>query len=233
MYTRRNVLRAGAGAGLALAASTAGAGAVALGAPGAAVPDADWTGLGARLRGDLVLPADADYELAKQNQLAEFDAVHPRGLPVLRQAVLADRAEPDRHGVGRRPPARPAPLPAPHVRRRRRQHRRPGRHRLPTPLRQLHRRLHHPARPADAPRGRAGRDRVRGDRRSAAESAGRRRVRQLSRLRSARLGDPVLRRQLPAAAVRQAPRRPPELLPAPPLHRQHHAVAPHTQTEEN
>ncbi|MFB7335736.1 FAD-binding oxidoreductase [Streptomyces adustus] len=79
MYTRRNVLRAGAGAGagLALAASAAGAGAVAAGVPGAAVADADWRGLGARLQGDLVLPADAGYELAKQNQFAEFDAVHP------------------------------------------------------------------------------------------------------------------------------------------------------------
>ncbi|MEU1193277.1 FAD-dependent oxidoreductase [Streptomyces sp. NPDC005859] len=74
MYTRRNVLRAGAGAGLALAASAAGAGAVAAGTSAAA---GDWTGLGARLQGDLVLPADAGYGLAKQNQFAEFDAVHP------------------------------------------------------------------------------------------------------------------------------------------------------------
>ncbi|WP_030325252.1 FAD-binding oxidoreductase [Streptomyces sp. NRRL B-3229] len=75
MYTRRNVLRAGAGAGLALAASAAGAGTMATGAP--AVAADDWTGLGSRLKGDLVLPADAGYDLAKQNQFAEFDAVHP------------------------------------------------------------------------------------------------------------------------------------------------------------
>jgi FAD/FMN-containing dehydrogenase len=76
VHTRRTILRAGAGAGLALTASAAVAGGVTL-AQASTASAADFSGLGGQLQGDLVLPTDSGYTLAKQNQFAEFDAVTP------------------------------------------------------------------------------------------------------------------------------------------------------------
>ncbi|MFF3727595.1 FAD-binding oxidoreductase [Streptomyces erythrochromogenes] len=83
MQTRRTVLRAGAAgtAGLALTAVGAATGVVpAAFADGAAGGTGSWADLASRLTGRLVLPSDADYPTAKQNQFAEFDAVNPTAI---------------------------------------------------------------------------------------------------------------------------------------------------------
>lgn len=73
MPTRRSVLRTGGGLALATVATA--------GVPAAAGAAGDgWDTLRRRLTGELVLPADAGYPLAKQNQFAEFDAVRPQGI---------------------------------------------------------------------------------------------------------------------------------------------------------
>ncbi|WP_026178865.1 FAD-binding oxidoreductase [Streptomyces hokutonensis] len=75
MISRRSVLQLGGA--LAVAGSVGAAAPSAQGARSATVP---WDQLRARLRGDLVLPADSGYDLAKQLAVAEYDAIHPQGI---------------------------------------------------------------------------------------------------------------------------------------------------------
>ncbi|MHB9864572.1 FAD-binding oxidoreductase [Streptomyces sp. YIM S03343] len=75
MISRRTLLRASAGA-TAAAALTAGSGGLVL----AADDSVPWSSLSGRLTGRLVLPGDQDYGTARQLQLAQFDAVHPRAV---------------------------------------------------------------------------------------------------------------------------------------------------------
>ncbi|MGC4892196.1 FAD-dependent oxidoreductase [Micromonospora sp. DT31] len=74
---RRNVLRAG-GALLAGALAAGAAGAAAPVAAGAATPR--WSRLRGQLTGDLVLPGDAAYSLAKQTEIAAFDSINPAAI---------------------------------------------------------------------------------------------------------------------------------------------------------
>ncbi|NUS54950.1 MAG: FAD-binding oxidoreductase [Streptomycetaceae bacterium] len=53
---------------------------VSLAGASAGVTSGGWDRLRTRLTGDLVLPADSGYDLAKQNQFGEFDAITPRGI---------------------------------------------------------------------------------------------------------------------------------------------------------
>ncbi|MGW4566749.1 FAD-binding oxidoreductase [Streptomyces sp. NPDC004561] len=71
MITRRALL----GAGVAGAAATAAPATRALG-PGAVA----WSRLGGHLTGDLVLPSDARYAVAKQLDLMQFDAIAPQAV---------------------------------------------------------------------------------------------------------------------------------------------------------
>jgi FAD/FMN-containing dehydrogenase len=72
LLSRRSLLRAGGVLGLAAAASGG-----ALPAFGAGW---DWHRLRDQLQGDLVLPADSGYALAKQVEFAEYDAISPAGI---------------------------------------------------------------------------------------------------------------------------------------------------------
>ncbi|MEV6612050.1 FAD-dependent oxidoreductase [Kutzneria sp. NPDC051319] len=75
MLNRRSLLRTGGGIALAAAAG----GSLASAAFGA-VSAADWLKLRSQLTGTLVLPADANYGLAKQLQITEYDSVNPQGI---------------------------------------------------------------------------------------------------------------------------------------------------------
>jgi FAD binding domain/Berberine and berberine like len=74
LLTRRSLLRTGGG--LALAAAAVGVGSST--AYGSAT--VDWTRLRAKLDGDLVLPSDSGYDLAKQLEIAQYDAINPQGI---------------------------------------------------------------------------------------------------------------------------------------------------------
>ncbi|MFI7081497.1 FAD-binding oxidoreductase [Micromonospora sp. NPDC049903] len=69
MISRRTMLRVGGSLALATAAVGAGGSAVAGGLP--------WWRLRHLLQGDLVLPADAGYDYARQLQIAQYDAIRP------------------------------------------------------------------------------------------------------------------------------------------------------------
>ena len=77
MHSRRSVLRAGSALALAGIAIGGTSNAVA----GVAHDRTDrWDGLRRKLQGDVVIPADPNYALAKQGQFAEFDAINPRAI---------------------------------------------------------------------------------------------------------------------------------------------------------
>ncbi|MGW1179311.1 FAD-dependent oxidoreductase [Kitasatospora sp. NPDC002543] len=76
MISRRTLLRGGGG--LALATAVIGAGSAA--APVWGAPATEWLRLRNRLQGSLVLPSDPGYDLAKQLQIASYDAVAPQGI---------------------------------------------------------------------------------------------------------------------------------------------------------
>lgn len=69
----------------------AGAGAVSLavlsGAPARAFSSVPWSQLSSRLSGTLVLPSDSAYALAKQLDLAQFDAVNPQAIAYCQSAA--------------------------------------------------------------------------------------------------------------------------------------------------
>lgn len=73
---RRDFLRLGAGFGAAAAIGTFGS------APAGGVGRraVDWAALRRHLTGDLVLPADAGYDLARQAESSEFDAIRPQAV---------------------------------------------------------------------------------------------------------------------------------------------------------
>ncbi|MGW1174765.1 FAD-binding oxidoreductase [Kitasatospora sp. NPDC002543] len=48
--------------------------------PNTAAAEADWSALRPLLRGDVVLPSDPEYDLAKQLHVAEFDSARPRAV---------------------------------------------------------------------------------------------------------------------------------------------------------
>jgi hypothetical protein len=73
MLNRRSLLRAGGG--LAVAAT-----ATAISSTPVFGAGPDWQKLRSLLQGDVVLPADANYDQAKQVHLAEFDSVRPQGI---------------------------------------------------------------------------------------------------------------------------------------------------------
>ncbi|MFE9614121.1 FAD-binding oxidoreductase [Streptomyces sp. NPDC006012] len=75
MITRRSVLQLGGA--LAVAGSMGAAPAAAGRRSSTAVP---WDQLRAQLQGDVVLPADSGYDVAKQLAVAEYDAIHPQGI---------------------------------------------------------------------------------------------------------------------------------------------------------
>ena len=73
MPSRRTLLKTGGA--VALTATALGTGSTA-----AYAGTRRWSWLESRLRGDLVLPGDARYDLAKQIQIAAYDAVNPQGI---------------------------------------------------------------------------------------------------------------------------------------------------------
>ncbi|MFG2329130.1 FAD-binding oxidoreductase [Streptomyces sp. NPDC048604] len=75
MLSRRTLMRAGAATG----AAGAFAGGV-LPLAGAVAESVPWGRLRGRLGGELVLPGDPGYEVAKQLQMARYDVVRPRGV---------------------------------------------------------------------------------------------------------------------------------------------------------
>ncbi|MFF7889746.1 FAD-dependent oxidoreductase [Streptomyces sp. NPDC020794] len=74
MISRRSLIRAGAGAGLAAVAVGSGAAPVHAGARD------KWSRLRAAVQGDVVLPTDDGYALAKQGQFIQFDSINPVGV---------------------------------------------------------------------------------------------------------------------------------------------------------
>ncbi len=76
MISRRALLRAGAGVGAAAAFTAASANTGSVWAAGSP----PWGTLRDKLSGHLVLPTDSGYDLARQLQLAQFDAVHPQAV---------------------------------------------------------------------------------------------------------------------------------------------------------
>lgn len=74
MISRRSLIRAGAGAGLAVAAVGAGT------APVAAGSRDKWNRLRSAIQGDVVLPSDDGYALAKQGQFIQYDAINPAAI---------------------------------------------------------------------------------------------------------------------------------------------------------
>ncbi|MFG2044486.1 FAD-dependent oxidoreductase [Dactylosporangium sp. NPDC048998] len=75
MPSRRTLLRATGG--IALATGTVGLGA---GSANATGPGTNWGRLRNQLHGDLVLPGNSGYDLAKQLEVAQYDAVNPQGI---------------------------------------------------------------------------------------------------------------------------------------------------------
>ncbi|EWM18642.1 FAD-binding oxidoreductase [Kutzneria sp. 744] len=93
MLSRRSLLRASAAAVVA-----AGVGLPAAAATGPRVAG-KWDALSAGFDGELVLPSDSDYELAKQLHIAEYDAIRPQAIAYcqtqsdVRNCVLFARAQ--------------------------------------------------------------------------------------------------------------------------------------------
>jgi FAD/FMN-containing dehydrogenase len=74
LISRRSLIRAGAGAGLAALAVGSGA------APVLAGSRDKWSRLRTALQGDVVLPTDESYALAKQGQFMQYDSIDPVGI---------------------------------------------------------------------------------------------------------------------------------------------------------
>ncbi|RZS36334.1 FAD/FMN-containing dehydrogenase [Herbihabitans rhizosphaerae] len=83
MLSRRNLLRAGGSITVAAAASAG----IGLGISSAArSKDGKWQKLREAIRGDVVLPGEPNYTLAKQLQITQYDSINPQGIAYCQSA---------------------------------------------------------------------------------------------------------------------------------------------------
>ncbi|MFE9256715.1 FAD-binding oxidoreductase [Streptomyces sp. NPDC006879] len=78
MISRRTLIRSGAATGAAIALAAPATGLVA--AADRSDRPVPWESLRSRLTGDLVLPSDPGYAVARQLQMAWYDTIHPQGI---------------------------------------------------------------------------------------------------------------------------------------------------------
>lgn len=106
MLTRRELLRLAAGAGATAAVGALGAITQPAWASAAGRLGVDWDALRGQLSGDLVLPTDPRYDVARQLQLGQFDSVRPQAVAYCAsvadvQSVIRFARDNDLHTVPR------------------------------------------------------------------------------------------------------------------------------------